>query len=144
MVARRMEKHLNAEKIAFAAAYAARDKKAKKIAVLDLSKITVIADYFVICSGTSSVQVRAIVEHIMEKLDEMGLRPHHVEGLQKGRWVLLDYELVVVHVFHKVEREFYDLERLWGDAEKSILDEEDEDATGVEGTGDWNLDAGRP
>ncbi|HHY39083.1 MAG TPA: ribosome silencing factor [Clostridia bacterium] len=126
-----MEKRLDPERIAYVAAYAARDKKAKRITVLDLREITVIADYFVICTGNSLVQVRAIVDHVLEKLDEMGIKPHHVEGLQRGRWVLLDYESVVVHVFHRLEREFYDLERLWGDARKTILEDEDEDVIGV-------------
>lgn len=128
-----MEKGLDPERIAYAAAYAARDKKARKITILDLREITVIADYFVICTGNSLVQIRAIVDHVLEKLDEMGIRPHHVEGLQKGRWVLLDYESVVVHVFHRLEREFYDLERLWGDAKKSVLEDEYEDVTEVQG-----------
>lgn len=95
---------------------AAEGKKATDITVLDIRKLSIIADYFVICSGRSSVHVRAIAGEIMEAMEkETSLQPRR-EGLREGRWVLLDYGDVVVHVFQEPERQFYNLERLWGDA----------------------------
>ena len=79
------------------------------------------ADYFLICSAQSELQVKAIVEAVEERLREQGARPWHVEGLEGRRWVLLDYVEMVVHVFHHRTREYYLLERLWGDARKVDL-----------------------
>ncbi|MCL6478911.1 MAG: ribosome silencing factor [Peptococcaceae bacterium] len=95
----------------------ARDKKAYDITVLDISKISTIADFFVICSGSSSINVQAISWEIVDKVKEEfnGLTPR-MEGVGEGRWILLDYGDVVVHVFQEEERLFYNLERLWGDA----------------------------
>ncbi len=92
------------------------DRKAIDPMVLDLRGLTAAADYFVIVSGTSDAHVRGMAEHLMEALAPRGVVPHHVEGLTQGRWVLLDYVDFVVHVFHPELREFYQLERLWGDA----------------------------
>lgn len=92
------------------------DRKAIDPIVLDLRGLTAAADYFVIVSGTSDAHVRGMAEHLMTALAPRGLTPHHVEGLTQGRWVLLDYVDFVVHVFHPELREFYQLERLWGDA----------------------------
>jgi ribosome-associated protein len=92
------------------------DRKALDPIVLDLRGLTAAADYFVIVSGTSDAHVRGMAEHLMTTLKPRGLVPHHVEGLTQGRWVLLDYVDFVVHVFHPALREFYQLERLWGDA----------------------------
>src|SRR5881396_3376249 len=89
------------------------DRKALDPMVLDLRGLTAAADYFVIVSGTSDAHVRGMAEHLMEALAPRGVVPHHVEGLTQGRWVLVDF---VVHVFHPELREFYQLERLWGDA----------------------------
>ncbi|MBD3218790.1 MAG: ribosome silencing factor [candidate division Zixibacteria bacterium] len=91
-------------------------RKANEVQILDLRKITSITDYFVICSGDADVQVRAIAETIIEKLKEEDVNVWNVEGLETGRWVLLDFVDVVVHVFLQEAREFYGLERLWGDA----------------------------
>src|SRR5690606_2378570 len=74
------------------------------------------SDYFVLASGNSDVQVKAIAEHVVEELKKAGVRPLHVEGMTGGRWVLLDYVDFVVHVFHPEARAFYQLETLWGDA----------------------------
>lgn len=94
----------------------ALELKGRSVVVLDLRDISSATDYFVIASGTSDVQVKAIAEHVLEKLREEGVRPQHVEGLPGGRWVLLDYVDFVVHVFHPQARDFYQLESLWGDA----------------------------
>jgi len=98
------------------AVQAAEDKKAYDVTVLDISEISVIADYFVICSGRSSTQVQAIVESIQEKLEKEGITALRREGFREGKWVLLDYGDVIIHVFQEAERQFYKLERLWGDA----------------------------
>src|SRR5580765_1417968 len=93
------------------------DRKAVDPVVLDLRGLTAACDYFVIVSGTSAAHVRGMAEHLVTALAPSGVEPHHVEGLAQGRWVLLDYVDFVVHVFHPELREFYQLERLWGDAE---------------------------
>ena len=99
-----------------AAAEAAAGKKASDLVGLDLSDLDGVADYFLICSGASEPQVKAIAEAVEEKLRAIGARPWHVEGREGRRWVLLDYVDLVVHVFHEKTREYYLLERLWGDA----------------------------
>jgi len=98
------------------AAELAHELKARDVIGLDLRGISSATDYFLIASGRSDVQVRAIAEHVVEELKSEGVRPMHVEGLQGGRWVLLDYIDFVVHVFHPHARDFYQLESLWGDA----------------------------
>ena len=98
------------------AAGLALDRKAEDVVALDLRGISSATDYFVLATGNSDIQVRAIAEHIVEELGREGLRPLHVEGLDRGRWVLLDFVDFVVHVFHPLAREFYQLELLWGDA----------------------------
>jgi ribosome-associated protein len=96
-------------------------RKAVDGVVLDLRKISDAADYFVVVSGTSDTHVRAIAEHVLEALEERGVRAHHVEGLTSGRWVLLDFFDFVVHVFHPSLREFYQLEGLWSDAPQHAI-----------------------
>jgi ribosome-associated protein len=91
-------------------------KKAEDLVALDLRDLDGICDYFFICSASSEVQVKAIAEAIEDRLREHGQRPWHVEGRAGRRWVLLDYIEVVVHVFHEKTREYYMLDRLWGDA----------------------------
>lgn len=103
--------------LAVRAAHLALDRKANDVVVLGLAKVTDVTDFFVIASGTSDTHVRAIAEHVMEELKKEGTSVHHVEGLTQGRWVLLDYVDFVVHVFHPALRQFYQLERLWSDAE---------------------------
>jgi len=94
------------------------------VVILNLQGLTEIANHFVIASGTSDVQVKAIVDAIMEGLDPK-LSPWHLEGYENARWVLLDFVDVVVHVFQKPVREYYDLERLWADAELEHVTEEE-------------------
>ncbi len=105
----------NREK-AFLCARAALDHKAVDLVILEVMKLSSFTDYFVICSGNSDRQVQAIAAHIEEKLGQGGIRPLSIEGKREGRWVLLDYGDVVIHVFYQPVREFYDLERLWSDA----------------------------
>jgi ribosome-associated protein len=90
--------------------------KAHDVTVLDLRGISTATDYFVIASGSSDVQVKAIADHVSEELKKQGTRAAHVEGLTGGRWVLIDYIDFVVHVFHPEARMFYQLEHLRGDA----------------------------
>lgn len=115
--------------MAVLAAEAARDKKAENPVILELAGLTVVADYFVVCSGESTTQVRAISEHIEEALRKAGIKPLGVEGRNHGQWVLLDYGDVIVHVFEKENRTFYDLEKLWLDA-KTISPDEDKSDMG--------------
>ena len=101
------------------AAEACLEKKATDPVVLDLRELEAVSDFFVVVSAASEVQVKAIADHVEERLrEERGARPWHVEGLDGRRWVLLDYVDVVVHVFHEKTREYYLLERLWGDAKR--------------------------
>ncbi len=95
----------------------ADDKKAFDIKVLKISKLTTIADYFVILSGNSQRQVMAISDDIEEKMYLRGYDVKHKEGYNTGKWILLDYGDIIVHVFYKEDRDFYNLERLWADAE---------------------------
>ncbi|MEW6586517.1 MAG: ribosome silencing factor [Nitrospirota bacterium] len=105
------------------AARAALEKKAKDVVILDLKDLTTIADYFVICSGESTTQVKAIFENIEESFDGLRLKPLSVEGAKNSRWVLMDYGDVIIHVFEEETREFYELEKLWIDAERIPLEE---------------------
>jgi len=95
---------------------AAEDRKALELKVLHLQQVSDFTDYFLICSGTSERQVQAIADAVQERLRANRVRPLHVEGYNRGQWVLLDYGDLVVHVFQEEQRRFYALERLWGDA----------------------------
>ncbi|MEA4846429.1 MAG: ribosome silencing factor [Clostridiaceae bacterium] len=97
-----------------------KGKKAKDIRLLDIHELTTISDYFVIASGSSTTQVQAMSDELEEKMDLEGYEIHHKEGFRSGRWILLDYGNIIIHLFHDEERQFYNLERLWVDA-KSIL-----------------------
>ena len=95
---------------------AAEDRKAADVKVLHLGEVSDFTDYFLICSGTNERQVQAIADRVEERLREERVRPLHVEGYNRGQWVLLDYGDLVVHVFQDQTRGFYALERLWSDA----------------------------
>lgn len=97
---------------------AALEKKALDVVVLDLKKSGAFTDHFALCSGQTGRQVKAIVDEIIKRLRENGGRPSHVEGYELGEWVLIDCFDFVVHVFTQETRRFYDLERLWGSAER--------------------------
>jgi len=105
----------NKEKLAIIAE-AAREKKAEDIRILNMENLVSFTDYFVICHGYTKIQVQAISDNILEKCSEQGLYVDHVEGKSDGRWVLVDMGDIIVHVFQVDEREYYNLERLWGDA----------------------------
>ncbi len=100
----------------------AEDKKAEDITILDLRNITTLTDSFVICSVTNNRQARAIAQEIQEKLAKLGLRLDHIEGYPDSNWILMDYTDIVIHIFTKEIREYYDLEHLWGDAPRVELD----------------------
>ncbi|NLC69090.1 MAG: ribosome silencing factor [Clostridiaceae bacterium] len=107
-----MESAALAEKIA----EILKEKKALDIDILDVSKLTILTDCFVICSGTSTIHIRTLADELGLKLKETGVSCHHIEGYETARWILLDYGNVVVHIFHEEERKFYNLERLWSDS----------------------------
>jgi ribosome-associated protein len=102
---------------------AALDKKAQELIVVDVSGLTSIADYLVICTGRSDRQVQSIAQAIEDALTAAGTRPISTEGVRRGQWALLDYDDVIVHVFYQPVREFYDLERLWEHAPRVRLPE---------------------
>ena len=116
-----MSKKLTQNEIIKIAVKALDDKKAKDIEIIEVEKITTIADFFVIATGSSSTQVKALANEVEYKLTEQGLEPHHIEGKSTG-WILLDYDGVIVHVFHSEMREFYDLSRHWTDGAKHDLE----------------------
>lgn len=107
---------LTSEKLLNIAVEAADDKKAMNIVALDLQGVSLIADYFVICHGNSDTQVQSIATEIRKRAQEAGAIIKGIEGMNSARWVLMDLGDVVVHVFHRDEREFYNIERLWSDA----------------------------
>jgi ribosome-associated protein len=112
---------LNAKKLALLGASAALEKKASGVVTLDMKKLTGFTDYFLICTGDTDTQIRAIAGAIIEDLKKRKVRTLHVEGYEEARWVLLDYGDVVVHIFHPELREFYQLEKLWADAPKETI-----------------------
>jgi len=103
---------------------AALDKKASDVVLLDLRKTPAFTDYFVLCSGQSTRQVKAIADAIEEALRAAKVRPAHIEGYDRAEWVLMDYFTFIVHVFTPQTRAFYSLERLWGDAERIEVSDE--------------------
>ena len=111
---------------ALAAARAASSKLGEDIVMLDVRSLIGITDYFVICSGRNERQVETIVQEVERQLAAEGAKPYRREGERQLRWVLLDYLDFVVHVFHAEEREYYELERLWKDAERIPVEEADE------------------
>lgn len=111
------------KKTAYLAVQALEDKKAEDVKVLDISGITVLADYFLIAGGTNRNQVQAMADNVQELLGRENIHPKQVEGYQSANWILLDYGDVVIHLFDKENRRFYDLERLWMDG-KTVSPEE--------------------
>ena len=107
---------INSRLATFAAANAAESKKANGTLVLDVKQVTVLADYFVITGGDSANQVKAIVDAIDLCLTKLGYSQRSIEGKSEGRWVLLDYGDIIIHVLHEKERNFYKLEQFWNHA----------------------------
>ncbi|MDE3839684.1 ribosome silencing factor [Bacillus methanolicus] len=107
---------MNERQILLTAVKAADDKKAEDIVVLNMKGISIVADYFIICHGNSDKQVQAIAREMKEKVEEAGYIVRRMEGFDEAKWVLVDLGDVVAHIFHRDERSYYNLERLWGDA----------------------------
>ena len=107
---------MNPKDMALTIAKALDDKKGQDIKVLETGALTTLADYFVLCTATSTTQIKALADVCEKALKDAGEPPHHVEGHRGGTWILLDFSSVVVHIFNEEAREFYDLERLWSDA----------------------------
>lgn len=106
----------SSEEIARAIANVLDSMKARDIKLLRVSDKTVMTDYFVICSGTSNTQIKALSGEVEYKLGERGVSPLHIEGYETGTWIAMDYAHVMVHIFNREQRDFYKLEKLWGDA----------------------------
>ncbi len=101
------------------------EHKAFDITVLDVEHLTVMTDYFVICTAKSNKQVKALAEFVEEKLEEYNIRPSHTDGMTEGKWAVLDYGGVIVHIFNDETRMFYCLEKLWSDGENMKRYEEE-------------------
>lgn len=113
---------MTAEDKARQAARVALDRKAMNVVVLDVQALSNVTDYFLVCSGRSTTHVQTIIDAIREDLKEAGIRPRHAEGVPDSGWVLLDYSDVLMHVFLEDTRNYYALERLWGDAPSVSLE----------------------
>ncbi|MBA4421511.1 MAG: ribosome silencing factor [Syntrophus sp. (in: bacteria)] len=118
------KKELDSRKRALLCINASLEKKAKDLVILNVKEISAFADYFIICSGTSDRQVRAIADAIQEKLKPAEILPLGVEGATAGQWVLMDYDDVIIHIFLETIRSFYDLERLWSEAPRMLVPNE--------------------
>lgn len=127
---RKESKQIESKAKSIQAAKAALDKKSKETLILELKDLTVIADYFVICSGTSTTQVKAIADYIENELREQGIRPIGVEGRDNAHWVLMDYGDIVIHIFEEETRAYYELEKFWLDAPRISFNGEDKDSLG--------------
>ena len=112
---------LTAKQMTEIAAKALDSKKGKDIKALETGALTSLAENFVLCTGTSNTQIKALADAVEKAMSEAGEEPHHIEGHRSGTWVLMDYSCLVVHIFTEEAREFYDLERLWKDAEEVDL-----------------------
>ena len=112
----------NAKEMVKTAVAALQDKKGEDIRVIDISGVTVIADYFIIASGSNPNQVQALVDNVEEQMYKAGYDDPRVEGYNTASWVLLDYNDVIVHVFSQDDRLFYDLERIWRDRKEIDVD----------------------
>lgn len=102
---------------------ALEEKKAEDITILDISEISVLADYFVIADGNNRNQVQAMADSVEESLGRAGYEPKQIEGYQTANWILMDYKDVIIHVFSKEDRGFYDLERIWRDGKPVTIEE---------------------
>ncbi len=121
---------LKSRELAIEAAKIALQKKASGVTVLDVHDLTVIADYFVICSGESTTQVKAIAEFIGQEFAKKRIKPLGIEGAAHGHWILLDYGDVIIHVFERETRAYYSIEKLWMDAKTIKVDEDKSNMAG--------------
>jgi ribosome-associated protein len=121
---KKKEKEAESRQRALLCVNAALEKKAKDLVIMNVSEISAFADYFIICSGTSDRQVRAIAGAIQENLKKAAIMPLGVEGDQAAQWILLDFDDVIIHVFLESARTFYDLERLWSEAPRMAVPDE--------------------
>lgn len=110
-----MSEKFTSKEIALAAVEALEDKKGEDIKVIDISEISILADYFIIASGNNRNQVQALCDNVEEDLGKMGITQKQCEGYDNGNWILVDYKDIVIHIFDKENRLFYDLERIWRD-----------------------------
>ena len=110
---------MTSQEMAKIAHLAMEDKKAEDIKIIDISKVSVIADYFIIASGNNRNQVQALADNVQEELGKKGVDCKQIEGYQSANWILLDYNDIIVHIFNAEDRLFYDLERIWRDG-KSV------------------------
>lgn len=102
---------------------ALEDKKADNIKIIDISRVSVMADYFIIADGSNRNQVQALIDHVEEKLHKAGYKPKQIEGYETANWVLMDYLDIIVHVFDRENRLFFDLERIWRDGKLTSAEE---------------------
>ncbi|KGX88941.1 ribosome silencing factor [Pontibacillus litoralis] len=114
------------------AAKASDDKRAEDIVVLDMNSVSLVADYFIICHASNERQVQAIARNIKEEAEANGMDVQRLEGFEHARWILVDLDDVVCHVFHEDERHYYNLERLWGDAPTYSFEEIDREREQME------------
>ena len=112
----------NTKEILKTAVEALEDVKGEDIKVIKIDELTVLADYFIIATGSSTTQIKALADRVDEMLSKKGIEPYHREGFSSGTWILLDYNSVVIHIFHPETRDFYNLEKLWNDGEIISLD----------------------
>lgn len=113
----------NSKEMTKLAIAALEDKKAEDIHVIDISEVSVLADYFIIADGNNRNQVQAMIDNVEETLGKAGYTPKQIEGYQNANWVLMDYSDIIVHVFDKENRLFYDLERIWRDGKEITFEE---------------------
>ena len=113
----------NSKKMAKLAIEALEDKKAEDIKIIDISGVSVLADYFIIAYGNNTNQVQAMIDNVEETLGKAGYTPKQIEGYNAANWVLMDYTDVIVHVFDKENRLFYDLERIWRDGKEVSIED---------------------
>lgn len=101
---------------------ALNEKKAQDVKAIDISELTTIAQYFIVCNGTSTTHIKTLADRVEEKLSESGVQCLRREGYNSARWILMDYGDIVLHIFHEEDREFYGLERLWQDGKPVSVD----------------------
>lgn len=112
---RNMITHMNTNEIAKLAIDALEDKKAENIRIIDISHISTIADYFIIADGSNKSQIQAMADNVSERLSRQGCRLRQMEGYQNANWILMDFQDIIIHIFDRENRLFYDLERIWRD-----------------------------